>query len=833
MELPSINSTTSISDNPELKNYYDKLLFKNSSGKSLVDLPRKAAAAAAVAHSLERRIGDISLNASDMPNATSPKGRNQNFMNGFLEYSTAMSKKSMDQNRRASFAAFQAPDHTSISPLGVPPNSGKSNMDEQHANETPTQGSRRQSIFNTLSPPANSNSTLAPNNDVQSSLFTFHFDKSTTTTTTTSGADTNKPNDYYYAMTHQDGFQMRQHDSFSPPVANINMHSSAATGTTMNHQNPVTAERRSSYISDTLIHNQTPLNNNNQYTTVRTNMDYSNGYYPNNGNNQDPMLQYRNHSISGVPSNNINPYLYSPPTAPMGPYHGGGGGGNQFNNNIPNEQFIPQYGNQYPRHQQQQRRHSQLASTYGNGNIRNNNNNYHSYNNSENGQNRYFNGNANTYLDYHVKDSNGNVIPSKVEPTEDKVKLENGLLLVPENKLAAPSDLQNYYHDCGSHYFSSEAVYKFIDYIKEMISTTTHSKDSNKKRQNILKFLSFLKSCNLNYNPQSDAFESNLMKNQDGGNRSNNSTSSYLHYRPLVLVSLKNGKLELLSMPQSTNLSMERGDLVIIDGDRGKDLVLVVEPQVDLNLALFINFLKKKIHFDSLITSKNQHYPNELFVKSLVESNKGISDNLNPKLYDVIELTQLIVPSKQVLRFATPWEVNTNLHNKFQDELKALHIAQLKLRSLNSGLSNHNHTHNGNEPMSPPTSSGSNKRQLNIKILNAEFQFDRKKLTFYYICEERNDFRDLIKGLFKFYKTRIWLCAIPNNLDIDAKYYDTQHKELKMYQDMMQHYTSADVSDFNLQQQGEGLLIAPSLKTLELDDFQIGVYKELVDALFV
>lgn len=216
-----------------------------------------------------------------------------------------------------------------------------------------------------------------------------------------------------------------------------------------------------------------------------------------------------------------------------------------------------------------------------------------------------------------------------------------------------------------------------------------------------------------------------------------------------------------------------------------------------------------------------------------MESNKGISDNLNPKLYDVIELTQLIVPSKQVLRFATPWEVNTNLHNKFQDELKALHIAQLKLRSLNSGLSNHNHTHNGNEPMSPPTSSGSNKRQLNIKILNAEFQFDRKKLTFYYICEERNDFRDLIKGLFKFYKTRIWLCAIPNNLDIDAKYYDTQHKELKMYQDMMQHYTSADVSDFNLQQQGEGLLIAPSLKTLELDDFQIGVYKELVDALFV
>lgn len=45
MELPSINSTTSISDNTDLRNYYDKLLFTNASGKSLNDLPRKAHAA--------------------------------------------------------------------------------------------------------------------------------------------------------------------------------------------------------------------------------------------------------------------------------------------------------------------------------------------------------------------------------------------------------------------------------------------------------------------------------------------------------------------------------------------------------------------------------------------------------------------------------------------------------------------------------------------------------------------------------------------------------------------------------------------------------------------
>ena len=41
MDLPTINSTTSISDNVDLKNYYEDLLFKNNSGKSLSDLPRK------------------------------------------------------------------------------------------------------------------------------------------------------------------------------------------------------------------------------------------------------------------------------------------------------------------------------------------------------------------------------------------------------------------------------------------------------------------------------------------------------------------------------------------------------------------------------------------------------------------------------------------------------------------------------------------------------------------------------------------------------------------------------------------------------------------------
>lgn len=351
--------------------------------------------------------------------------------------------------------------------------------------------------------------------------------------------------------------------------------------------------------------------------------------------------------------------------------------------------------------------------------------------------------------------------------------------------------------------FASKSCTEFVDAVKALIVGTSENKTRSEKVQ---KFLGFLKSCNLNYNPQSDAFVST-------GKHRRSSTSSYLHYRPLVLVALKNGKLELLSLPQGTNLKLARDDLIIIDGDRGKDLAVCIAPVVQLELALFINFLKKKIHFDSLITSRNQHYPADKFIDALMNNANGSQDDLNPKLYDVIELTQLIIPSKQILRFATPWECFTNLHSKFQDELKALHIAQLKLKTLNS-----NNAVNG-------------KPSLNIKILNSEFQFDRKKLTFYYICQERNDFRELIKELFKFYKTRIWLCAIPNNLGIDSKYYDNERKEWAMYEDMMKHFQQEELSDNNLPPQ-TGFIVAPSLKNIQLDNFQIGVYKELVNSMF-
>ncbi|KDO27100.1 hypothetical protein SPRG_07812 [Saprolegnia parasitica CBS 223.65] len=48
-------------------------------------------------------------------------------------------------------------------------------------------------------------------------------------------------------------------------------------------------------------------------------------------------------------------------------------------------------------------------------------------------------------------------------------------------------------------------------------------------------------------------------------------------------------------------------------------------------------------------------------------------------------------------------------------------------------------------------------RFLPMVVLDAEFQFDRHKLTFFFQAQRRIDFRELVRDLFGVYKTRIWL----------------------------------------------------------------------------
>lgn len=48
-------------------------------------------------------------------------------------------------------------------------------------------------------------------------------------------------------------------------------------------------------------------------------------------------------------------------------------------------------------------------------------------------------------------------------------------------------------------------------------------------------------------------------------------------------------------------------------------------------------------------------------------------------------------------------------------------------------------------------------RALPMNVVDAEYQFDRHKLTFFFEAEGRIDFRELVRDLFSMYKTRIWM----------------------------------------------------------------------------
>lgn len=54
---------------------------------------------------------------------------------------------------------------------------------------------------------------------------------------------------------------------------------------------------------------------------------------------------------------------------------------------------------------------------------------------------------------------------------------------------------------------------------------------------------------------------------------------------------------------------------------------------------------------------------------------------------------------------------------------------------------------------------------LKMDILDCEYQFDLKKITFFYKSDERVDFRDLLNGLYKVFKTRIWMCSVDKSMD--------------------------------------------------------------------
>ncbi|ORZ21683.1 PSP1 C-terminal conserved region-domain-containing protein [Absidia repens] len=175
----------------------------------------------------------------------------------------------------------------------------------------------------------------------------------------------------------------------------------------------------------------------------------------------------------------------------------------------------------------------------------------------------------------------------------------------------------------------------------------------------------------------------------------------------LYRVEFKAHRTDIYYTMQGEHILPHVGDLVIVEADRGHDLGKVIAEAM------------VKTHDVNVLEMPPPRLPIN-----------GIEDD------PVTGLQQWY--AKRLYRLAD-MEEKRSLETKKLDEENALMVCQTKIQQ----------------------------KELPMQIVNAEYQWDRRKLTFYFVADQRIDFRELVRELFKNYKTRIWMCALKSNSNGD------------------------------------------------------------------
>ncbi|CDO70944.1 hypothetical protein BN946_scf184829.g53 [Trametes cinnabarina] len=177
---------------------------------------------------------------------------------------------------------------------------------------------------------------------------------------------------------------------------------------------------------------------------------------------------------------------------------------------------------------------------------------------------------------------------------------------------------------------------------------------------------------------------------------------------PLYIVEFKAGRTDLFYCTDLTQ-DIRVGDLVIVEADRGKDLGKVINDTITL---AEVEAFQKQQKLMSMGHADVHGVPTS---PTSGGGGGGVKD-INPKM----------IYGKAQHRDTQ------SLAAKAQDEAKALELCRNKVRQ----------------------------KKLPMEVIDAEYQWDRRKLTFYFIAEKRIDFRELVRELFRLYKTRIWMASL-------------------------------------------------------------------------
>ncbi|OQE18232.1 hypothetical protein PENSTE_c018G06405 [Penicillium steckii] len=198
----------------------------------------------------------------------------------------------------------------------------------------------------------------------------------------------------------------------------------------------------------------------------------------------------------------------------------------------------------------------------------------------------------------------------------------------------------------------------------------------------------------------------------------------------LYIVTFKCNRADVFYIQEDTGLQVKSGDLVIVEADRGTDLGTVQHADVSLQKARDLKQHYAEEHYKWLMMFSRQGQLEGGNVGGAGLNTRSAPGGIGPHSHGVQEPATDIKP-KLIKRLAQQHEVLT-LRDKEGNEAKAKRVCQQKVAE----------------------------HRLNMEILDAEFQMDWKKLTFYYFADSYINFNSLVTDLFKIYKTRIWMSAI-------------------------------------------------------------------------
>ena len=116
---------------------------------------------------------------------------------------------------------------------------------------------------------------------------------------------------------------------------------------------------------------------------------------------------------------------------------------------------------------------------------------------------------------------------------------------------------------------------------------------------------------------------------------------------------------------------------------------------------------------------------------AIVETSRGVEIGLVKVANKTVPESEIVPPLKEVKRKATKADLEQNEKNR-ADEAEAAIICKKKIAS----------------------------HKLEMDLVDVEYTFDRSKLIFYFTCESRVDFRELVKDLASTFRTRIELRQI-------------------------------------------------------------------------